>query len=67
MFSSASLTVAAPPVANTIAQRVLACTGCLYNFAPATVGSPRPFGMPPFATELSDDEVAQLLSFVRGS
>ncbi len=37
------------------------------GFAPATAGNPRPFGMPPFATELSDDEVAQLLSFVRGS
>lgn len=37
------------------------------GFAPATAGNPRPYGMPPFATTLSDEEVAQLLSFVRGS
>ena len=35
--------------------------------AAATAGSPRPFGMLPFATELSDDEVVQLLSFVHAS
>ena len=34
--------------------------------APATAGNPRPFGMPPFATEQSDAEVAQLLSFASG-
>jgi mono/diheme cytochrome c family protein len=37
------------------------------GFPPATRGNPRPFGMPPFATVLSDDEVAQLLSFIRAS
>ena len=37
------------------------------GFTPATAGNPRPFGMPPFATVLSDDEVAQVLSFIRGS
>ena len=37
------------------------------GFPPATVGNPRPYGMPPFATELSVEETAQLLSFVRGS
>jgi mono/diheme cytochrome c family protein len=37
------------------------------GFAPATAGNPQPFGMPPFATVLSDDDVAQLLTFVRGS
>ncbi|HKX42549.1 MAG TPA: cytochrome c, partial [Burkholderiaceae bacterium] len=37
------------------------------GFAPATAGNPRPFGMPPFATELSDQDVAALLSFVRAS
>jgi mono/diheme cytochrome c family protein len=37
------------------------------GFAPATAGNPRPYGMPPFATVLSTEEAAQLLSFVRGS
>ena len=37
------------------------------GFPPSTAGNPRPFGMPPFATVLSDIEVAQLLSHLRGS
>ena len=37
------------------------------GFPPSTAGNPRPYGMPPFATVLSNDDVAQLLSYVRGS
>jgi mono/diheme cytochrome c family protein len=37
------------------------------GFAPATQGNPRPFGMPPFMLQLSDQELAALLSYVRGS
>ena len=37
------------------------------GFAPTTAGNPRPFGMPPFATVLSDGEVAAVLSYVRGA
>ncbi len=37
------------------------------GFAPTTAGNPRPFGMPPFATVLSDGEVAALLTHVRGA
>jgi mono/diheme cytochrome c family protein len=37
------------------------------GFAPATAGNPRPFGMPPFATVLSDAEVALLLTYLRRS
>jgi mono/diheme cytochrome c family protein len=37
------------------------------GFPPATAGNPRPYGMPPFATVLSDAEIAQLLSAVRSS
>ena len=37
------------------------------GFPPSTGGNPRPFGMPPFATELNDADVAELLSFVRAS
>jgi mono/diheme cytochrome c family protein len=37
------------------------------GFPPTTVGNPRPYGMPPFATVLSDTEVGELLSYVRAS
>ena len=37
------------------------------GFPPTTDGNPRPFGMPPFANVLHDDDVAELLSFVRAS
>ena len=37
------------------------------GFAPSTAGNPRPFGMPPFATVLNADEVAQVLSHLRAS
>jgi mono/diheme cytochrome c family protein len=36
-------------------------------FAASTAGNPRPFGMPPFAVELSDDEVAAVLSYIRNA
>ena len=39
----------------------------LGGFAPATAGHPRPFGMPPFQLQLSNQELAALLSFVRAS
>ena len=37
------------------------------GFAPATEGNPRPFGMPPYATVLSDADVAAVISHVRSS
>jgi len=37
------------------------------GFPPTTAGNPRPFGMPPFATMLSDAEVADLLTYVRSA
>jgi mono/diheme cytochrome c family protein len=37
------------------------------GFAPATAGNPRPFGMPPFATVLSDADIAAVLSHIRAS
>jgi mono/diheme cytochrome c family protein len=37
------------------------------GFAPATTGNPRPFGMPPFAQALSDDEVAAVVTYIRTS
>jgi mono/diheme cytochrome c family protein len=35
------------------------------GFPPSTAGNPRPFGMPPFATFLSNDDVSDLLSHIR--
>jgi len=35
------------------------------GFAPATVGNPRPYGMPPFGQALNNREVADVLSFIR--
>jgi mono/diheme cytochrome c family protein len=35
------------------------------GFPPATRGNPRPFGMPPFATVLSDADVAAVLTYIR--
>ena len=39
----------------------------LGGFPPATEGNPRPFGMPPFATTLSDGEIASVLTMIRNS
>jgi mono/diheme cytochrome c family protein len=37
------------------------------GFPPSTPGNPRPYGMPPFATVLSDAEVAEVLSYLRAA
>jgi mono/diheme cytochrome c family protein len=37
------------------------------GFAPATAANPRPYGMPPFATALNDEEIAAVATFVRRS
>jgi mono/diheme cytochrome c family protein len=37
------------------------------GFPPATRGNPRPFGMPPYATVLSDAQVAAVLTYIRGA
>ncbi len=37
------------------------------GFLPVTAGNPRPFGMPPYATLLSDQDVADVLNHVRTS
>lgn len=37
------------------------------GFPPSTEGNPRPYGMPPFYQELSDNEVAAVVSYIRGS
>ena len=35
------------------------------GYAPATAGHPRPFGMPPFVLQLSDAELAAVLTHIR--
>jgi mono/diheme cytochrome c family protein len=37
------------------------------GFPPATRARPRPFGMPPFATTLSDADVAAVITYIRSS
>lgn len=37
------------------------------GYAPATQGNPRPFGMPPFVLDLTDADVADVLSHIRSS
>jgi mono/diheme cytochrome c family protein len=37
------------------------------GFGPATAGHPRPFGMPPYATRLSDAEIAAVVTYLRTS
>ena len=37
------------------------------GYAPATSGNPRPFGMPPFVLVLNDNEVAAILTHIRGA
>ena len=61
-----------PPMAGNRAVTMRVTTNLVQvvlhgGFAPATRGNPRPFGMPPFATTLSDAEVADVLTYVRTS
>ncbi len=37
------------------------------GFPPSTQGNPRPYGMPPFAHVLGDEEVAAVVSYLRGT
>lgn len=37
------------------------------GYPPATASNPRPFGMPPYIVDLSDQEIADLLSHLRSS
>jgi mono/diheme cytochrome c family protein len=37
------------------------------GYPPQTVGNPRPYGMPPFAQVLSDDDIAAVVTYVRVS
>jgi mono/diheme cytochrome c family protein len=61
-----------PPLAGNRAARMPETTNLVQivlhgGYPPATKGNPRPFGMPPFATVLSDADVAAVLSYVRSA
>jgi mono/diheme cytochrome c family protein len=61
-----------PPLAGNRAVTMAATANLVQvvlhgGFPPATAGNPRPFGMPPYATVLSDEGVAAVLSHIRAS
>lgn len=37
------------------------------GYAPGTAGNPQPYGMPPYHATLSDQDIADLLSYLRGA
>lgn len=50
------------PVVNNLVHAVLEG-----GFPPATAGNPRPYGMPPYASAMKDDDLADLLSHIRNA
>jgi mono/diheme cytochrome c family protein len=50
------------PVATNPIQAIL-----YGGFAPATVGNPRPFGMPPYVLVLSDADIAAVATYIRAA
>jgi mono/diheme cytochrome c family protein len=61
-----------PPLAGNRAVTLAATANLVQvvlggGFPPATAGNPRPFGMPPYATVLSDAEIAAVLTHIRTS
>jgi mono/diheme cytochrome c family protein len=70
--SGAGATGAYPPLAGnrtvTMPSSVNALQAILNGgFAPSTAGNPRPYGMPPYRTILTNAEVAAVASFIRQS
>jgi mono/diheme cytochrome c family protein len=63
---------AAPPLAKnravTMSSAVNPIRMVLFGgYSPGTAGNPRPFGMPPYSLTLSDEEIAEILIYVRSS
>ena len=61
-----------PPLARNQAVRMknpINATRIVLNggFPPSTEGNPRPYGMPPFYQELSDEQVAAVVTYIRQS
>jgi mono/diheme cytochrome c family protein len=52
----------------TLASPINAIRSILYGgYVPLTASNPRPYGMPPFAQMLHDDEIALVLSYIRNA
>ena len=62
---------AAPPLAGNravVSSTVNPIRMVLFGgYSPGTHGNPRPFGMPPYSLTLSDEEIAEVLIYVRSS
>lgn len=63
---------AAPPLAGNRAVTMTSAVNPIRmilfgGYAPGTTGNPRPFGMPPYSLVLSDEEIAEVLLYVRSS
>ncbi|SFN32810.1 Cytochrome c, mono-and diheme variants [Nitrosospira briensis] len=61
-----------PPLAGnrgiTLASPINAIRSILHGgYAPVTAANPRPYGMPPFAQVLRDEEIALVLSYIRNA
>lgn len=62
---------AAPPLAKNravLSSAVNPIRMVLFGgYSPGTSGNPRPFGMPPYSLTLSDEQIAEILIYVRSS
>jgi mono/diheme cytochrome c family protein len=61
-----------PPLANNQSVKMYSAVNAIRivlegGFPPSTVGNPHPYGMPPFAQQFSDQEVAAVLTYIRQS
>ena len=70
--SGAGIPPAYPPLANnqsiTMDSAVNPIRVVMFGgFPPGTAKNPRPFGMPPFAQVLNDEEIAAIVTFIRQS
>src|SRR5262249_41328064 len=59
-----------PPLANNQSIEMESAVNAIRmvlngGYPPSTEGNPRPYGMPPFAGLLSDNEVAAVVSYIR--
>ncbi len=59
-----------PPLANNQSIEMQSAVNAIRmvlngGYPPGTAGNPRPYGMPPFAQTLTDDEVAAVVSYIR--
>ena len=59
-----------PPLANNQSIQMVSAVNPIRmvlngGYAPGTAKNPMPYGMPPFAQSMSDDEVAAVVTFIR--